>query len=734
VEKRLFSLALSTATLLLGVLGLPLILGQVYPNDDLGIFQLTTRFFYAQSLKSGESFLWWPNAFCGYYLHGEGQVGMYHPFHLLLYRTLPFVTAFNLELLVNYPVLLGGTFFFLRRWKLRRDAAIFGALLFTFSSFNLLHFVHPNIVAVIAHMPWLLLAIEVTLYDSDPRRGAFAKLSVAALTTSQLLLGHPQSVWLSSVIEVLYVLFRASTKESRGRLWSLGVVKLLGLLGGSIQLIPTWNVVFDSVRASSAYMVDYRLKGSLQPINLVQPLAPYLAKARVFGSDLTQEFSLYTGATSSVLGLWLWVRRKALGSMRHLALGALVLGVLGLVLSLGHYGYLYRLQAYLPLVRWLGGAARYIVLLQFATAIAASIAFVDLAELGEKRVSPGWRQWWPLGLLPVGSVLAAGLSLWLRGRPELFPDLASQLASPGYVLIGPLLVTLATALVVAASRGVPYTLAGVILFAAADQGVYGVSALRRPFPPIAFRSILEGQAMPPEVTSDRVQSYNNFLTLQGVRLADGYGAFRPRRMLDDLNEKRLQIAGVRWIQTKTPWAPTQEPPLDVSFAQATHLSYDALGRPSTWAMVSEPMPRARLVTKELASSDPMEDIDELDVESTALVFESLRLEGGRPGTVSIVDDKPGEIRLRARVGSRQLLVLSESWHEGWHVVINGEARPVVRVNGDFIGSVLDEGDREIEFKFQPRSLRLGARLSALAAGLTLLSCFVALRWQGTSRV
>ena len=37
---------------------------------------------------------------------------------------------------------------------------LFGATAFTFCSFNLLHFVHVNAVAVIAHMPWLLYAMD----------------------------------------------------------------------------------------------------------------------------------------------------------------------------------------------------------------------------------------------------------------------------------------------------------------------------------------------------------------------------------------------------------------------------------------------------------------------------------------------------------------------------------------------------------------------------------------------
>jgi hypothetical protein len=720
-ERRLFSLGLMMATLMLGALSLPMWLGQVYPKDDLGIAHLSMRFFYAGSLARGDSFLWWPEVFCGYYLHGEGQAGMYHPLHLLLYRTLPLATAFNLELLLNYPFLLAGTFLFLRSWRIPFHGAILGALLFTFSSFNLLHIVHPNIVAVIAHAPWLLVAIDRVLSDSDPRRVAFAKLGVAALTASQLLLGHPQAVWLSSALELLYVVFRTPDWQSPGRIWSLGIAKGLGVLGGGIQLLPTWDVVMDSVRADSGFMSAYRYKGSLPPANVVQFVAPYLTKARVFGGEYTQEFSLYCGALSPVLMVWLGMRRRGLGPMQRLARGAFFLGTLAFVLSLGQYGYLYRLQAYVPLLRWLGAAARYISLLQFAIAVGAAIAFVDITRLAERRAPLEWRRLWPLGFLPVGSLLVAVGSLWLRARPELFPDYATELASPAYAFLGPILVIAATALVVAAARGVRYSFAGIILFAVLDPGVYGLSELRRPFPPVPLTSLVEGQAAPPPAAPHRVQSDNNFLTMRGVRLAGGYVAFRPRRYLDDLQGKRLQLAGVRWVQTKTPWARAEETaPLPAELASEVRISYDSLGRPSSWSGTSAPAPRARLVTKELVSSALKEDLDAVDVESTVLVLESLRLRGERPGTVSIVSDRPGEIRLRTSATSPQLLVLSESWHEGWRATLDGEPRPVVRAYGDFLGSIVEAGQHEVEFRFRPTSFRMGAWLSAISLCLMFL--------------
>ena len=49
-----------------------------------------------------------------------------------------------------------------------------GSLAFTFSSFNLLHFVHPNAVAAVAHIPWLLAMIDIIMVDARRWKAATA--------------------------------------------------------------------------------------------------------------------------------------------------------------------------------------------------------------------------------------------------------------------------------------------------------------------------------------------------------------------------------------------------------------------------------------------------------------------------------------------------------------------------------------------------------------------------------
>ena len=170
------------------------------------------------------------------------------------------------EYLLPYPLMMLGMWLWLKRRLGRSDAAMFGGLVFTFSSFNLLHFVHPNAVAVIAHIPWLLWAIDVVLADSRRRRVALATALIALLTGSQLLLGYPQYVWFSLLAEFSYAVFlltahstprgpaaivrhlRRLRRLHHADLAALLIAKGIGLLIGGVQLLPSFDAWLHSAR------------------------------------------------------------------------------------------------------------------------------------------------------------------------------------------------------------------------------------------------------------------------------------------------------------------------------------------------------------------------------------------------------------------------------------------------------------------------------------------------------
>src|SRR5262245_2873121 len=257
---------------LLAALLVPLITGRVFVYNDLSWFHLPMRYLYQEAMHAGDTVLWTPSIFAGFYVHGEGQIGLFHPIHQLLYRLLPLAAAFNLELVTSYPVAFGGTFWFLRRLRFSRAAALFGAMLFAFSGFNLLHLHHMNMVAVVAHMPWLLALADVLIVDERKQPWAFAFAGMALVMGSQLLLGFPQAVWWNAIALGSFVVFRAAETRRWRQLPACAAAVAIGVLLGGIQLLPTVDAAAHSKRMDVTH--DFSLTFSLHPFNLFQLWSP----------------------------------------------------------------------------------------------------------------------------------------------------------------------------------------------------------------------------------------------------------------------------------------------------------------------------------------------------------------------------------------------------------------------------------------------------------------------------
>jgi hypothetical protein len=732
-QRNLFAWGLLASVLLWGVMAGPFYLGRVYTRDDLGCFHLPTRLFYSQQLARGEPFDWMPQLLDGFYLTGEGQVGGYHPLHWLLYRFCRLEAAMAIELLASYPLMLAGTYFFLRRRRLRPGAALFGGLAFAFSSFSLLHFVHPNAIAVVAHIPWLLAAIDMVFLESSkgtvpfsltrklgqsPRR-AFPAAGIALLTGSQLLLGYPQYVWFSLLAEGAYTVWiicrnRSAQSGAVSRFaWAcpraaiVAAAKGVGLLLGAVQLLPTAAALHDSVRhAADAHFTN---TGALHPLNLLQMVAPYLFTDRVVGGN-THESALYLGVVPLMLLVWLRYRRGGLGSWRGLGLATAGFAALAFVLAMGDTGQIYRLQQLLPLVGQFRCPCRYLVLCQLATSMLAAIAVALLArQLGRGRVS-SWQELRPLWVVTGVATVAAAVGIVMQGHWLIAP--------PARVLIGPPLVATAALLVTLAARGRHWALPAMIVFTALDLGSYGCSyaiypdTLRLsdyvasvPQPPSLCDVRMAGDLLPP---GDAGPHQGNQFTLTGWSRADGYVGLEPQHRLDYRQLSTLQVASVRWVL-----------PTDGTAHIAGLLPHE-----SGWLEVPAPLPRVRLVAEAHASQHAAIDLKQIDVRSTALVEHPLALPKAPPGSVAVVSDRPGRLELQVDCPSLQLLVVAESYHPGWKASVAGQPESVLRTNGDFLGCPVGPGVERVILEFRPESLSIGKALSLLGLGLVCVMFLV----------
>jgi hypothetical protein len=756
-ERELYAWTLLAAVALLLVLAWPFFAGDVYLADALGSFHLPSRAFYAQQIAKGEPFDWMPGLYSGFYLTGQGDAGTYHPLHWLLYRFLPFPAALGWEYLCSYPFMLAGMYLFLRRRLCRRDAAMLGSLIFTFSGFNVLHFVHPNAVAAAAHIPWLLAMIDIILVEAQRWKVSLAQAALSLLTGSQILLGCPQFVWISLLLEAGFTIFLVVSRRYAPRdgcetmpscrvcigCWrssaSLVVIgKAIGFLVGWLQLLP----MLDSLCApgQGSEPIAARTAGALSPLNLIQLVAPYLPIDRGFGPD-SHEVSLYTGAVPLMLILWVVVRRGELGSLRRLAMATAGLGLAALLMAMVNVAQIVHLGNYLPALDWLESSTRYTVLFQFAVAVLASIGFVLVerearqqykldrhlsAVLKESPAKVLWRQFELLGAVVLVSLAVAVAGLILQS--------VHRAASVSKVIVGPMLMASAALLVVASAKGVRGALIAMVLFTAADLGYYGLSAVlaepaaplheivaEAPVPPTtrvtsdlhATASPMADRVFAPTDGSKRVDnSVGNGLLLSGWSRTDGFPEHQPQRQLNYFSLPALRLSGTSWVHRNT----------------ATENIAGLIPHDENWLEVPGPLPKARLVTHVISSENPASDIGKIDIDSTALSEFSLALPPGNPGEAVILGSRPGCLNIKTSCATRQMLVVAESYHAGWRCTIDGAAQHVYRINGDFLGCIVEPGTSEVHLEFQPESLRRGFLTSL--AGLGLIVCCLA---SGSSR-
>jgi hypothetical protein len=708
-QRGLTVVLLLGALLLLLLLARPVFSGRMYVEDDLGCYHLPLRAFYHECLQKGDSPVWMPYIFCGYYLHGDGNIGMYHPLHYLIYRLLPFSAALMTEFLLNYGLIFAGFLLLLRRWHLPPHAALFGAILATFIGYPLNHYIDVSMMGVLALTPWLLWLIDVAMRSGErPYARAAAVLGVLGLTALQQLAAFPQSVLFSALIEGILALFLFARTRNLRVLLLLGAAKGLGVFCGAVQLLPTMDVLAESYRAEPT--LDYQISMSLHPYNLLQSFNPYLFHRRVFArfkGDEPWDAPYLSAAAPALLALLMTRWRDLEKNRRAYAALALSLAVLGLLLALGRYGFLYHIYRWIPFVNKFRAPARYLYAGHVGMALAAAFAFAPLTRTALSRRGDSWPRLIPVMLVPLASLAATLFLVWRSGSPDPPGSIVdAQLQSWPRLIFGMGLVTAASLLVLLSARGWPLALTALVLFTFADTGFYSMRNKPMQTPEEYLADIPE----PPGERGARIDSdihpfFVNRFNMKDYRCVFGYTSFPPVKKLDITKESVLRLAGVSWRETR------------VSAGGDAAAAWQA-GK--AWIPLENPMPRARLVSHARASSDPAADLPAIDMARTALVPAPLALDAGARGDAEIVSDRPGNIRISAETNGRMLLILSESYHPGWEVRINGEEKDVLPVYGDFMGCVAGSGESEILFTFYPASLRRGILLSLIGLALSAL--------------
>ena len=136
--------------------------------------------------------------------------------------------------------------------------------------------------------------------------------------------------------------------------------------------------------------------------------------------------------------------------------------------------------------------------------------------------------------------------------------------------------------------------------------------------------------------------------------------------------------------------------------------------------------------------------DDFDPAGTVVVGDPLsvpgRAQGGEIPVAAAVDGITSglnDVRMRVAAPGPGIVVLSQTWYPGWRALVDGEPRPLLRVDYGFTGTAVGPGLHSVHFVYEPTSLRRGAALTAtgllICVGLTALGGRRSMRWWRRNR-
>ncbi|MBI3252620.1 MAG: hypothetical protein HYZ52_04830 [Candidatus Omnitrophica bacterium] len=224
---------------------------------------------YAHALRAGFIPYWTDQMGCGFPLAAEGQVGPFYGIHLASYSFLPFYAAYTWNVPLHFLIGAAGFYATLRKTGLSRDAAGFGATLFSFSSLFGGCFYTTGTLRVLSWMPWCLWGIE-HLADSDERSKRVWMAILAVFFSQMWTAGFPQMAVYAFGYFLLYVLLKRNLRphgKAFWGVWLLGVVLALPAILATVELAQ--------VSSRQGQGEDFALWGSVSPASLAGLFFPH---------------------------------------------------------------------------------------------------------------------------------------------------------------------------------------------------------------------------------------------------------------------------------------------------------------------------------------------------------------------------------------------------------------------------------------------------------------------------
>lgn len=231
------------AFILCGILGCLIVLPNIIINK--GIYSLVKDLNYQQipfnkvinySIKHGEIFWTWYNDLGSAFLPTFSFYNLFSPFNLItyLFPETWFEYLIGPIFILKYAFTGLTSYLFLKRYVKNKNYAVLGALLYTFSGYQLTNILFYHFHDVVCFFPLLLYTLDNLMYDGKKGRFVFV-VALCALTNWFFFIGECVFLCIYFIIKVLTKEYKITTKK----FINLFIESLLGVTLAMVVLLPT---------------------------------------------------------------------------------------------------------------------------------------------------------------------------------------------------------------------------------------------------------------------------------------------------------------------------------------------------------------------------------------------------------------------------------------------------------------------------------------------------------------
>jgi hypothetical protein len=617
----------------------------------------------------GAAVPFWSNAqWGGFPLLADPTAGVFYLLNFVPYLLTPdpHYRAFDLATALHAGILVAGTVKLLGRFGAGTGAACFGALLTLLAPHTLFWTGFLGGFAALAWWPWLMLAAD-GLARSE-RLLSPSLVLASLLLAAQQFAGHPELGLYSGSVATAWIVARPSQLSLAARVARAATLGVAGLLLSAPQTLPTALELSQSIRSSGTAQLSLLSVKAGSPLALVDPRS---------GASTYYGFSAFLGAATLALASWATIRRA------HASLFLAAVAVATGLLAIGDATPVYGLLSTLPPFDRFRCPLKFFPITQISSIWLAALGLQQiLARATRSRSAPA------VALLLAGIALAEYGYVFAHNFPKAsLPHQPSEVSVPSdlesFHRLAPLL-------------------------------------RRRDHP----------QDPPPRVLiTGPTWSFGGLGVLEGVETIGGGAGRLLRKGYAELvkpglmSRDRLDLFGVQLVFVRG------------ACRRAARLGLEVLQRePGACVLRNPSWPRRYTLLSSSRSVDSVQEMMELvrrnpagPVPVLAPAHDLEHHAGPTPpaGSVGVESYRPGTVRLRVHSPHPSLLLVRESWGEGWRATLEGRSLPIHPAAGWFFAvplPALPAGEHEVHLSYRSP----GARLGFACAGLWLALAVVCL--------